>query len=222
MTSTKTQTGTPTQTQPTSTITRTPTVTPTNTQSLCGNDTLDGGEDCDDGGACFGGTNEGNPCTNDGKCTGGGIVAPPGGDGCARNCTDETSVFFEFTGAVCKGAARMATGCSFQATCVGGSSPSRASQSDCFNVGGTCTSECGASPSRGCFADSECTAGTNLGAQCYVWPSGIGSADVRPAGRTRVAVLDDGGLRRLAVRQPVRAGCSDGSMQAEEPGLARR
>jgi len=173
VTPTKTQTGTQTPTSATSTITATPTPTPTNTQSLCGNGGVDGGEDCDDGAVCFGGSNQGNACTHNSQCPGGGECRAAGGDGCASNCSDESSAVFELTGAVCRGGSSDGTPCTFQSTCVGGvvARPC-ATQSDCAAVGGTCTSECGAT-SRGCFADGECTAGSNSGAPCYPIPGSL-------------------------------------------------
>lgn len=172
-TPTKTQTLTPTPVGSVSTATHTATATSTHTQSLCGNGAVNGGEDCDNGAVCFGGSNQGNACTHNSQCPGGGECRAAGGDGCAANCTDEASVTFQLTGAVCKGGGSDGNACSFQSTCVGGSvARSCTTQDDCTSVGGTCTSECGAS-SRGCFADGECTAGGNLGAQCYLFAGNV-------------------------------------------------
>ncbi len=117
-TSTGTKTSTPTNTPP---PTNTPSGTATPTEAphapICGNGIVDAGEDCDDGGICIGTSNAGTPCTSDADCTGPGGVCvdstnagmfctddtgcpggqcvkckPFGGDGCAANCTTETSV----------------------------------------------------------------------------------------------------------------------------------
>src|SRR5574337_1202770 len=84
----------------------------------CGNGIIDPGEDCDDGGTCIGGANAGTHCTSESQCAGNGVCAgglnwehacssdadcpgdhcihclPQGGDGCAANCTGETSFTF--------------------------------------------------------------------------------------------------------------------------------
>ncbi len=54
----------------------------------CGNGSLEGDEECDDGGACIGGPGEGSPCQGPAQCPGG-ACRPVGGDGCAANCTRE-------------------------------------------------------------------------------------------------------------------------------------
>lgn len=57
----------------------------------CGNNRLDGDEECDDGGVCIGGDNAGTPCIAHGQCPDG-ECRPFGGDGCAVNCTHERTV----------------------------------------------------------------------------------------------------------------------------------
>src|SRR5262249_2953299 len=123
VTDTPTVTNTPTITD-TPTITPTPSSTPTPLPATCGNGVVESGEDCDDGGTCIGGSNAGTPCTSEGQCTGsGGCEAGPnplrgcgvdgdcpgsrcihckpfGGDGCAANCTSETTI----TGSLVPGA----------------------------------------------------------------------------------------------------------------------
>ncbi len=89
----------------------------TGATALCGNQVVDDGEDCDDGGLCAGGENAGAACRGETECRGSGICTGPrslpsactndldcgdgghcrrclpfGGDGCAANCTDETEV----------------------------------------------------------------------------------------------------------------------------------
>jgi hypothetical protein len=83
---------------------------------LCGNGTVDTGEDCDNGGTCIGGSNAGTACTADGQCQGDGVCLDGtkngwgcstnadcpnsecircktfGGQGCAANCTTESDV----------------------------------------------------------------------------------------------------------------------------------
>jgi hypothetical protein len=83
---------------------------------LCFDGVVDRGEDCDDGGTCVGGSNAGSHCTSASDCLGDGLCddgprfgsgcatdtdCPDGsctrcktfgGDGCAANCTNETTV----------------------------------------------------------------------------------------------------------------------------------
>lgn len=85
----------------------------------CGDQVIDTGEDCDDGGICIGGTNAGTACSVESDCLGQGVChagvkaeaacntdndcpgsrcarcVPQGGDGCAANCTFETDIPFE-------------------------------------------------------------------------------------------------------------------------------
>jgi hypothetical protein len=87
---------------------------------VCGNGSVEPGEDCDDGGTCIGGSNAGAACTAEAECLGTGVCmggshvgvacdptdanacpgstcrkcVPSGGDGCAANCTTETDVPF--------------------------------------------------------------------------------------------------------------------------------
>src|SRR5262249_3736455 len=84
--------------------------------SECGDGIVDSGEECDDGGTCIGGANAGTPCTAESDCVGAGVCefgahiervcdtdadCPGsrcvhcktfGGDGCAANCTTETTI----------------------------------------------------------------------------------------------------------------------------------
>ncbi|MFI5394451.1 MAG: hypothetical protein ACHQ9S_02860 [Candidatus Binatia bacterium] len=115
---TATRTPTPTNTQAIGTATATPTPTLHVTGPICGNGVVETpGEECDNGGTCIGGTNAGTSCTADSQCDGQGVCdsgfniqtvcdtdadCPPagrcarcrpfGGNGCAANCTLETSV----------------------------------------------------------------------------------------------------------------------------------
>jgi hypothetical protein len=101
--------------------------TPTPLPGACGNGTVDAGEDCDDGGHCLGGTNAGTACTSESQCMGTGICiggahaeavctdpsncpggkclhcVPQGGDGCAANCTSETSLTYNLKQGVLNG-----------------------------------------------------------------------------------------------------------------------
>jgi predicted outer membrane repeat protein len=87
---------------------------------VCGNGSVEPGEDCDDGGTCIGSSNAGTACTAETECLGTGVCVagsrvgvacdptganacpgstcrkcvPSGGDGCAANCTTETDVPF--------------------------------------------------------------------------------------------------------------------------------
>lgn len=88
------------------------------TDATCGNNVVEGDEECDDGGICIGGSNAGTACTQESDCNGNGICVggtnsgaacadastcgggtcercrPFGGDGCAANCTNERVVAF--------------------------------------------------------------------------------------------------------------------------------
>ena len=57
-------------------------------ESWCGDGVIDAGEQCDDGGRCIGGSNDGALCTMHTECPGGTCTAV-GGDGCTSNCTVE-------------------------------------------------------------------------------------------------------------------------------------
>jgi cysteine-rich repeat protein len=186
-TSVPTATNTPTATS-VSTATNTPTATFTSGPAVCGgisvpasnccNGTVDAGEQCDDGGTCVGGTNDGVACTANSGCPGGECRAF-GGDGCAANCTPETTVHFEFTGAKCQGGTKGAsnTECHFIKTCVGGAYPTKpcSANSDCGPTGnqGVCTDEC-ATGSDGsiCEGVGACSGGTSPGAACPSAASG--------------------------------------------------
>ena len=74
-----------------------PTPTP-GSGAICGNGTVDAGEDCDDGptSVCVGGSNAGTACEDDADCTGGACKGPFGGDGCAGNCTTENTLVGTF------------------------------------------------------------------------------------------------------------------------------
>ena len=118
-----------------------PPPSPTPGMALCGNGIVEGDEECDDGGGCRDGSNDGTLCTDDTSCTGGGTCQPAGADGCAVNCTFETMAAFTFTGAKCFGGAKDNELCTFKSSCNGGSKPGRpcAANADC--PGGTCLSE---------------------------------------------------------------------------------
>jgi len=60
--------------------------------SVCGDQFVDVGEGCDDGGKCSGGTKDGTACTADATCTGGGKCLPVAGDGCGPTCQHEPTV----------------------------------------------------------------------------------------------------------------------------------
>lgn len=102
-TETGTVTNTPTITQtPTQTLTRTVTPTftpsPTNTPKPgCGDGTPNPslGEECDDGMQCLGGATSGLACKTDADCGAGIQCRPAGGDGCAANCTNESTRTFK-------------------------------------------------------------------------------------------------------------------------------
>ena len=96
-------------------------------RGVCGDQVVDAdkGEECDDGGVCVGGTNAGVACAADSDCHGEGVCdafgfpgggdrkvcssdadcggatcvrcKPVGGDGCAANCTHESTVLFTLT-----------------------------------------------------------------------------------------------------------------------------
>ena len=92
---------------------------PATGDAVCGNAVTETGEDCDDGGVCIGGDNAGTACDAESDCTGAGICTggtnqgaqcndastcgggecerciPFGGDGCAANCTNETSIAYD-------------------------------------------------------------------------------------------------------------------------------
>jgi len=146
----------------TATMAPAPTATPTGGggPAVCGDMVVQDGEDCDDGGACRNGTNNGDLCDSDGDCTGGGTCEPFGADGCAANCTTEKQSTFTFTGAKCFGGEKDGQLCTFAATCVGGNKPGRpcGADMDCFP--GTCVSECGAGGN--CFGDGECSNNTSI------------------------------------------------------------
>src|SRR5262249_26046421 len=88
--------------------------------AICGNGITEVNEECDDGGICIGGTNAGAVCTSESQCEGEGVCVGGtneltactsdatcpggkcikcktfGGDGCAANCTLESTVPFNF------------------------------------------------------------------------------------------------------------------------------
>ncbi len=92
---------------------------PATGEATCGNGIVESGEDCDDGGICIGGSNAGTTCDAESDCTGDGICVggtgagsacasdatcgggtcqrcrPFGGDSCAANCTNESSIAFD-------------------------------------------------------------------------------------------------------------------------------
>jgi hypothetical protein len=149
--------------------------------SNCCNNVVDPGEQCDNGGICSGGTNSGTACTGNSQCPGGECRAF-GGDGCAQNCTTETTVNFVFTGAQCAGGANKGKDCKFVKTCVGGPFPTRPcfNAADCGPVGnrGACTSECGLNSSGAATGDGSdclglgvCLGGPTPGAACVFVPN---------------------------------------------------
>ena len=76
-----------------------PTATPTIVSgALCGDGIVQGTETCDDGGTCWNGPNAGMRCpatvAGGVDCAAPGSCRPAGGDGCAENCTVETTVDF--------------------------------------------------------------------------------------------------------------------------------
>ncbi|MCX8073229.1 MAG: hypothetical protein N3C12_12375 [Candidatus Binatia bacterium] len=95
--------------------------------AVCGNGTVEEGEECDDGGICIGGPKAGEPCTSEEMCEAGGVCVggarqgvqcnahvdcpfgrcvrcrPFGGDHCAANCTKETDVVTNFVPGLVKG-----------------------------------------------------------------------------------------------------------------------
>ncbi|MFP6625498.1 MAG: hypothetical protein VCA74_00350, partial [Deltaproteobacteria bacterium] len=54
----------------------------------CGDGDIQTNEQCDDGGSCVGGDDDGDECTDDADCTGGGTCEPQPGDGCTASCAD--------------------------------------------------------------------------------------------------------------------------------------
>jgi len=124
----------------------------------CGNNVVDAGEECDDGGICIGAATAGTACTSDEDCGGdtvdgvcvGGIdvfegcdsdddcggggecirCKTFGGDGCAANCTNESTIDMplapgrlptqaNFPGGVCVGGSNAGTACTADAQCIG-------------------------------------------------------------------------------------------------------
>jgi hypothetical protein len=106
--------------------------------AVCGDGIVEAGEDCDDGGTCIGGSNAGTHCTQESDCAGLGVClggdkpatncdptnpnacpsgsckkcVPQGGDGCAANCTAETTVPMTFVPGVLNGKTRVKPGTS--------------------------------------------------------------------------------------------------------------
>jgi hypothetical protein len=167
----------------TRTLTRTSTPTPTATlgAAVCGDQVVQSGEECDDGGICTGGDNAGTPCTSESQCMGSGICLlgpkigmacandaacgtgkcvkckPFGGDGCAANCTMERTLAYSLKpGALLR---RCTTGpkalqhCETTADCPAGPPPTPAPA--CGNGG--CLG--GENDSQRCAASSQCPGG---------------------------------------------------------------
>lgn len=102
-------TSTPTITA-TATASLTPSLTPTVGEQLCGDGIIQSPEECDDGGSCVGGDNNGQKCPagqasvpGGVNCGAAGICEAFGGDGCANNCTTESVRRFTFSGEACSG-----------------------------------------------------------------------------------------------------------------------
>ncbi|HYD50822.1 MAG TPA: hypothetical protein VEB21_20875, partial [Terriglobales bacterium] len=96
--------------------------------TTCGNGVTEGTEQCDNGGICIGGDNAGTECDAEEDCVGNGVCTggtstgracdddsdcpgsecvhcrPFGGDGCAANCTNETTIPFNLEPGVQLGA----------------------------------------------------------------------------------------------------------------------
>ncbi|HVM96041.1 MAG TPA: hypothetical protein VMT89_06615, partial [Candidatus Acidoferrales bacterium] len=176
-------TPTPTFGGPTLTFTPgTPTASPTPGRAPCGgvltapnnccNGNVDPDEECDDGGACFGGANAGHACGDNSQCPGGECHGF-GGDGCAANCTAEIALHFEFTGARCFGGSKDGMSCTGLRFCAGGAFPGKPCRlpADCgpANNRGACASECTtAGDGSDCAGVGACTAGDagKIGSLC--------------------------------------------------------
>ncbi len=71
--------------------------------AVCGDGTVDSGEDCDLGGSCVGGSAAGTAChVGDATCTGG-TCTTFGGKGCAANCTTEHDILYTLVPGVLDG-----------------------------------------------------------------------------------------------------------------------
>ena len=68
--------------------------------AVCGNGSIDEGENCDDGGTCLGGPDHGRRCPAEvgGSNCEAGFCRPAGGVGCAKNCTNEIGLFLPLGG----------------------------------------------------------------------------------------------------------------------------